>query len=184
MKKRSYWSRDIANMLGIGTSTLRKYCLLLEEKGYVFLRDDNGRRAFTEHDAVALRKLRDLTDNRGMSLDNAAMIVKETMNRGNDDDGKTLSATSDTSGLKRPNERHNEVMDKLNSVIEKQETLEAFNKTLLDRLDKQQEYIENSLNKRDELLMKALREELETQKQIATASEEKQGFWSRLFGKK
>lgn len=175
--KKPYWSKEIADMLGIGTSTLRKWCLILERNGYRFLRDEHDRRAYTEHDAIALRKLKDLTEHRGMTLDNASIVVIETLNR---DKSQTVTLSA-TPGTKRANERHDEIMAKLESVIEEQK---AFNKVLLDRLNQQQEYIDERLNKRDELLMKTLREELETRKQLAAASEEKSRFWSRLFGKK
>src|SRR5690554_8085403 len=42
--KKPYWSKEIADMLGIGTSTLRKWCLILERNGYRFLRDEHDRR--------------------------------------------------------------------------------------------------------------------------------------------
>jgi ribosomal protein S9 len=47
------------------------------------------------------------------------------------------------------------------------------NRTLIQRLDEQQTYIEERLNKRDELLVESLRETLETKKLlIATAKEQ------------
>jgi hypothetical protein len=47
------------------------------------------------------------------------------------------------------------------------------NRTLIQRLDEQQTYIEERLNKRDELLVESLRETLETKKLlIATATEQ------------
>lgn len=89
---KTYWSREIADLLDIGSSTLRKWCLLLEQNGYLFLRDEHERRAFTEHDAIALRKLKDLTKDKGMTLENAVIAVISTHNR-NQNEERTLSAT-------------------------------------------------------------------------------------------
>lgn len=177
MGEQTYWSKEIADMLGIGTSTLRKWCLLLEDKGYTFLRDEHDRRAYTEHDAIALRKIKELTEQRNMKLENACIVVVETLNR-EKSQNITLSAMP---VYKRSSERHDEIMNKLESVIERQE---AFNKALLERLDKQQEYIDKSLKRRDEQLMQSLREELETRRQLAAAEEKKDSFLSRLFKKK
>ena len=37
-----YGSSDIADVLHIQESTLRKYCLLLEKSGYEFLKNEQG----------------------------------------------------------------------------------------------------------------------------------------------
>ena len=47
-----------------------------------------------------------------------------------------------------------------------------FNKTLLEQLQKQDDYIKNSINERDRKLMTALKESIETKKQIAAIAEE------------
>lgn len=61
-------------------------------------------------------------------------------------------------------------------------TQEDFNKRLLEQLEKQQEYIDDKMTKRDEELIRLVREQQETKRMIA-ASEEKKGFLARLFGK-
>lgn len=176
---KTYWSREIADTLGIGTSTLRKWCLLLEDKGYNFLRDEHDRRAYTEHDAIALRKMKELTDHRGMTLENAAIAVISTFNR-SAGDSVTLSAPP---VYERSSERHNELTDKLNELIEHTERQTAFNKALLERLDEQERRLESALKRRDEMLVQTLRDELNETKQIAAAQEDerKKGLFSRLF---
>lgn len=42
----TYWGSEVAKNLGIGSSTLRKYCLALEEVGYPFERGSNNSRIF------------------------------------------------------------------------------------------------------------------------------------------
>ncbi|MBX9968382.1 MerR family transcriptional regulator [Priestia aryabhattai] len=60
-------------------------------------------------------------------------------------------------------------------------------KQLTDKLDSQDRYIENNLDKRDEKLTSALREISDTKKLIAAAQEnleqKSRGFWNKLFGK-
>lgn len=65
--------------------------------------------------------------------------------------------------------------EQMQSFIEQQQ---QFNKELLDRLDRQQEYIDKRLNERDKDLMQGIRE-IQEQKQIAAAKEEenKRSWW-------
>ena len=60
-------------------------------------------------------------------------------------------------------------------------------KHLTDKLDSQDQYIENNLEKRDEKLTSALREISDTKKLIAAAQEnleqKPKGFWNKIFGK-
>lgn len=82
--------------------------------------------------------------------------------------------------------------DAYTKIFEEMEQLRELNRQLLLRLDEQQKYIEQRLDrmdeqivKRDELLMKAIREQQETRKLLVAAKEEanKKGFWGRLFKK-
>ncbi|MER2109220.1 MAG: DUF3967 domain-containing protein, partial [Solibacillus sp.] len=52
-----------------------------------------------------------------------------------------------------------------------------FNMKLLERLEKQQKYIENSIDERDKKLMLAIRESMETRRQIAAEEEKKKSWW-------
>lgn len=69
------------------------------------------------------------------------------------------------------------------------EQQKQFNEQLVKKLDEQNHYIKESLERRDRQLMESLRATLEERKQAAlqaaAAEEERKakGFWSRLFGK-
>ena len=52
-----YISKDVATMLKIQESTLRKYCIMLEEQGYHFHKNEHGHRRFMDNDVITLRKL-------------------------------------------------------------------------------------------------------------------------------
>lgn len=68
----AYWANQVADSLNISTSTLRKYCLILEEAGYKFLRGDNQRRAFTQKDIRTLRMFQEIAQNKNTTLEDAA----------------------------------------------------------------------------------------------------------------
>lgn len=70
-----YFSKFVADELGCKTSTIRKYALVLEGKGYVFERNGKDQRTFYDHDIDALRELMELTKNQLNSLDHAADVV-------------------------------------------------------------------------------------------------------------
>ncbi|MDA2384618.1 hypothetical protein PDN41_23235 [Bacillus cereus] len=53
----TYWGSEVAKNLGIGLSTLRKYCLVLEEAGYPFERGNNNSRIFYHKDVATIERL-------------------------------------------------------------------------------------------------------------------------------
>lgn len=66
---------DIATVLNIKPSTLRKYSLLLEQSGYLFKKNAQGHRWYTDTDLMALRKFITLKDSSGMTLEDSADAV-------------------------------------------------------------------------------------------------------------
>ena len=151
--KAIYTSHDVSSILKIQESTLRKYCLLLEELGYQFHKNDNKQRGFYDGDVIALKKLIKLKNTPNMTLKQAGIAVM-TWKYGD-------SVTEpDTSA-----QRHNELLERF-------EKLEEFNKVLIDQLKKQQEIIDHSLKERDRALIEALKESMEHQKLIATSVQE------------
>lgn len=66
---------DIATVLNIKPSTLRKYSLLLEQSGYIFKKNAQGHRWYSDTDLMALRKFITLKDSSGMTLEDSADAV-------------------------------------------------------------------------------------------------------------
>ena len=64
---------DIATVLNIKPSTLRKYSLLLEQSGYTFQKNAQGHRWYTDTDLMALRKFITLKDSSGMNLEDLTL---------------------------------------------------------------------------------------------------------------
>lgn len=98
--EKAYWANQVADSLNISTSTLRKYCLILEEAGYKFLRGDNQRRAFTQKDIRTLRMFQEIAQNKNTTLEDAAKHVlkqsithadiKSVMNKINSDENYVM----------------------------------------------------------------------------------------------
>ncbi|MCQ6530843.1 hypothetical protein [Bacillus mycoides] len=53
----TYLGTEVAKKIGIGKSTLRKYCVALEKAGYVFERSNKNARIFYYNDIEILKKL-------------------------------------------------------------------------------------------------------------------------------
>lgn len=172
----TYTTQQLAEVLQIGRSTLNKYSRSLEENGYIFIKGENEKRAYTEHDIVALRQLMAYFD-RGMAYDSAIKSVASQYKR----TGNTqiaIAATQQSIMSEALDNRYVALEEKLEKLVE-------MNKTLFVRLDDQEQYIRRALTDRDAQLIAALREMREDRQQLAAAleTEKKKSLWSRLFGK-
>jgi DNA-binding transcriptional MerR regulator len=167
---------DVCTLLGIKESTLRKYALILQDAGYKFHVNDKGQRGYFEKDVIVLKRFMEIKQNRDMTLEQAAEAVMAWVQQSN--------IAVSVIDKKQESERYNDDIKTLKEMVAQQNELL---KELTTRLDQQQKYIEESLKKRDELLMQSLKESMETRRMIAAAKEEdekkKKGFWSRLLGK-
>jgi transposase len=154
---KTWWSRELAEHLSIGGSTLRKWSLELEKAGYVFLRDELGRRAYVEHDAIALRQLKKALDS-GKSYDSATKSITAEYYRTHSDE-ITLSAKAD---FPVDEERYDALDSKIDAQAEQIAQLIEMNRALFVRLDER----EDSIQKLTEIVT--------TQKAIAAAGEDRQ----------
>lgn len=161
-----YGSNDIATNLNIQESTLRKYCLILEENGYEFLKNERGHRAFFDNDLIAFKKFLEFKDKADMSLKEAAKAVTAWKSG--------FIVTEHDTDNQRYISRYD---DLVNEFKEFRESQNEFNKELLNQLQKQQEYIDSRLEERDQKLMLSLKETLETKKQLALANSQKKKWW-------
>lgn len=164
--EKAYTTKEISLTLDIGTSTLRKWCLALEENGYFFARTDSHRRLFIDRDLVALRYFQKLVQGENFSLDNAAKVIASKY--------KTEASESRTPSVPLEDERYFERsyvedIEELKELITNQsEVMTKQNeliKDLVTRIDQQQKYIDEKLarqderlTKRDELLLEAIKE--------------------------
>lgn len=164
--KTIYSSSDIATNLNVQESTLRKYCLILEEDGYEFLKNERGHRAFFDSDLIALKKFIEFKDDADMSLKQSAKAVTAWKN------GFTM--TEHDTEEKRYVARYDDLVNEFREFRESQNT---FNQELLKQLQKQQQYIDTRLEERDQKLMLSLKETLEAKNQLAITTSEKKKWW-------
>ncbi|MGX9952680.1 DUF3967 domain-containing protein [Bacillus subtilis] len=170
-----YNSSDTAAILKIQESTLRKYCIMLEEAGYKFHKNEHGHRGYFNDDVIALKRLIEIKKHPDMTLKQACNAVISWIKEKDVTDSDITDITDD--------ERHNDSYNKLlNEFEEFKKQQEEFNKELIDQLKKQQEYIQNSLLERDKKLLEAIRESQETKKLIAATQQEekeeqKKSWW-------
>jgi predicted ribosome quality control (RQC) complex YloA/Tae2 family protein len=185
----AYWGKEIAEILQIGDSTLRKWCLSLENQGYIFARGQNNSRAFVERDLLILRRMKDLVQNKGITLEMASEAV---ITRLEPPEGTASVLEESREGEQPlpsvPSVPSVQLNELLLDILESQERLEQQNKQLISKLEEQQNYINNKLEKRDRQIMEALRETQEAKKLIASSLEQqeqenKKGLFARLFGK-
>lgn len=180
---RYYASREMCERLDISDSTLRKWCISLEKNGYTFTRGEQNRRLFLNQDLEALDHLKLLVQGKKMSLENATIIITSRYN-------ESRSSTGTPSVLEE-NNNEGEIINKLYEHIKKQdqfiEKQEQFNQELLKRLDKQAEYINNRLDKRDKSLLNTMDQLMQQRKEemklLEQATSQKDNWFTRMFKK-
>lgn len=205
--ERAYWGKDVAKQLGIGRSTLTKWCLALESQGYPFVRGENNSRAFTEQDIFVLQHMKELVQIRSLTLETAVNVV---LSRVDSDKGtgavreeNNLSQSQNSHALQSQEqlrEQENKGMALLFQHMETMTVEFAAMKQELQDIKAQNEYLKEVIhtqekkqaqleydrsdkeNKRDEQLMSLIRDMQETKKMIA-ATEEKKSWIAKLLGK-
>lgn len=175
-------SKDIAAMVGIAESTVRKYAAALEDAGYPFTKDGDGEKAariFTGSDAMVMRHLKELREKANVPVEQAAQIVASKHPKG------MLQVAAFDATAFRPNidmlistinERHEERYSALEMKVDEQsaqiEKLIEMNSALFTALD------ELSTNN------SRLTEIVTAQKAIAAGSEDQREERERLRDEK
>jgi len=177
-KEREHTSGEIATMIGIGATTVRKYALYLEKMGYCFHRSNNNARLFTTTDIMAVRYLKELREKTNITVEQAAAIVSDKFDAKGSEKQVTTSVTQ--------SEMTSEYFHELKQMIQQQNKLLG---DLIQLMNRQQEYIDEQLTLRDRTLMHTITEKLNAQKSaVAAAAEEAQenekpSLFSKVFKK-
>jgi DNA-binding transcriptional MerR regulator len=173
--QKAYWSKDIADLLEISTSNLRRWSIDLENAGYLFCRDEHNRRAYLEKDIMPLRKLKEFLGN-NMSKNDAIKAVISMFPQDLTSE-LTLPVNDD---IVRFSKR--ELQEVINDVVRK--AIEEEREAMFQAF----EYKMNDLvEKRDRMLVQQLNRSLEEkQLEIAAAKEQesvrpKKSWWRFLF---
>lgn len=72
-----YTTKEIATLLDMAISTVRKYAQQLEKSGYIINKTASKARVFSENDIMILRYLKDLRDKTNITVEQASSIVIE-----------------------------------------------------------------------------------------------------------
>ncbi|MCR8636958.1 hypothetical protein [Paenibacillus radicis (ex Xue et al. 2023)] len=155
-------SKDIAAMIGIAESTVRKYAAALEDAGYPFTKDGDGEKApriFTESDAMVMRHLKELREKSNLPVEQAAQLISAKHPKGTLQiaaSNAIAPITDYNTIINAIHERHDKRFDALEEKIN---GINKFNEVLLERLDE-----------RDDVI-RVLQEALAVQKALAATTE-------------
>ncbi|PFH90489.1 DNA-binding protein [Bacillus cereus] len=200
--KTLYSPSDVAEQLGIQSSTLRKYADVLEKEGYTFIKNERGHRKYREIDVMVLRKVIYLKNDTDMTLENATKQIvswhqgvevlpleRHEVERYEEPDFNATPLQTMIQEQKVVIEKQNELLQELTKRLTAQDQRFAQRESeLLNAIQSIRESqdliaINNSedLAKnqgRDEMLMQTIREVQEVKKMIAASKDKKwYEFW-------
>jgi DNA-binding transcriptional MerR regulator len=164
-----YTTKEIATLLDMAISTVRKYAQHLEKSGYIFNKTASKARIFSENDIMVFRYLKDLRDKTNITVEQATSIVIERFGK----DEAASTAALDNPPTDIPYEtQYNEMEMKLNKQAEQIKALSA-------RLDK----AEKQSDRRYKLLLDNMKKLLHPLKALLQENKKRTSWISRIFGK-
>ncbi|KAB2488220.1 DUF3967 domain-containing protein [Priestia endophytica] len=186
--EKAYWTKEVAERLNIGQSTLRKWCAALEENGYQFTKGQRGVRAFLESDIEVLGKMKVVLNEIGTTLEEAVNIALDERESAPahvapSPEGVSIEQENDRAPVAMSPEILNVLLENykedLLSVVREEirETLKNQEERALERERISEERAKEREEKRDENLAAVLRETLETKKMLVASLEEKKKKW-------
>lgn len=169
---------ELAEKTNIPDTTIRRYIAKFPD----FFQVKGGSRSRRYEDTAikVLVRIKNLFDN-GYETDQVdaklrhefPMVVDGDKTEEPESHTPTLATAEDITEIKQ-------------ALSQQSEALHEFNKLLLEKLDQQQRYIDEKLEKRDQLLMESIRVSQEEKRALiemaASSNEKKKGFFTRLFG--
>lgn len=189
--EKAYWISEVAELTGMNINTIRKYCLMLEQKGYRFTRDEQDRRAFLAKDITVIQEMNRLKRVEKMTLEDAVESIILRFADSNTDveatyvmpiitDNQTISESlqTQTEKIASLHDMFTRYIDDQNVRLKQQH---LFNQSLLDQLKDLDRYIDTKLKERDERLMETLNVVLETKKLLVATQEKPKKKWFHFW---
>lgn len=139
---KAYTSSEVAQTLGVSTSTLRRYSIALETSGYVIIRNDKDQRVYVQDDINVLKKQQELID-AGIAVTKAADMVCKQENISKDVTGASTSAPALV-----PEELIKQIEQMSEQFISKQE---ENNMKLIEEIERDRELVIGEIKKDREL---------------------------------
>ncbi|PEL03017.1 DNA-binding protein [Bacillus toyonensis] len=200
--KTLYSPGEVAEQLGIQSSTLRKYADVLEKEGYTFIKNERGHRKYRESDVMVFRKVINLKNDTDMTLENATKQIvswhqgveilpleRHEIERYEEPDFNATTLQTMLQDQNKVIEKQNELLQELSKrLIEQDQRFAQRESELLSAIQTIQEsqvlIATNSSEDvaknqgRDEMLMQTIREVQEVKKMIAASKDKKwYEFW-------
>lgn len=172
-EERAFFNKDVARILGIGDSTVRKWCLELEKNGYNFVRGHKESRAFLQLDITALNYFQNLTKEGSYSLEQAAKIVVERFKDRRDSD---IAASVPSNSERSPSVAETY----LKQLVELQKEQIEQNRELLQKLSERDKIIEEQMRYISRMNEQAAAIEQENAQQLLVTHEDDSGKKKRL----
>ncbi|HDR7695597.1 DUF3967 domain-containing protein [Bacillus sp. CH_48] len=200
--KTLYSPSDVAEQLGIQSSTLRKYADVLEKEGYTFIKNERGHRKYRESDVMVFRRVINLKNDTDMTLENATkQIVSwhqgvEVLPLERHDVERYEEPNFNATPLQTMIQEQKEIIEKQNDLLQEltkrlmdqderfiQRELELLNaiQSIQDSqkfiaMNSSEEIVKNQ--SRDEILLKTIREFQEVKRMISASKDKRwYEFW-------
>ncbi|HDR4909366.1 MULTISPECIES: DUF3967 domain-containing protein [Bacillus] len=200
--KTLYSPSDVAEQLGIQSSTLRKYADVLEKEGYTFIKNERGHRKYRESDVMVFRRVINLKNDTDMTLENATkQIVSwhqgvEVLPLERHDVERYEEPNFNATPLQTMIQEQKEIIEKQNDLLQEltkrlmdqderfiQRELELLNaiQSIQDSqkfiaMNSSEEIVKNQ--SRDEILLKTIREVQEVKRMISASKDKRwYEFW-------
>lgn len=166
--EQAYYSHEIEESTGLKNSTLRKYCGLLEEKGYRFDRGRHNARVFYDKDRIILKRIVAVMKERGIAVEQAIELAIASTQQ-------TDVATAAT-----VEQADNNVLDRLGRIEQTQDAiLKHLQEEAEERKRERREQRERDA-RRDAQFMSIIRA-MQEEKRLIAASKQYIPLWKRLF---
>jgi DNA-binding transcriptional MerR regulator len=163
--------KDAAKVAGVSESTVKKYMNKVEKfSNYRMERSNDGKLVFSELDINLLRSINKLKKIKGFTVDIAIrQAISDVLGISDGPNKSNVSTTelvdmSDVKNVPDMSAKFNVISDKIDKVINHNKELEnqnkeqaEFNKLLVEKLDQQERYIRESLERRDQALLESIR---------------------------
>lgn len=200
--KTLYSPGDVAEQLGIQSSTLRKYADVLEKEGYTFIKNERGHRKYRESDVMVFRKVINLKKDTDMTLENATKQIvswhqgvevlpleRHEIERYEEPDFNATTLQTMIQDQKEIIEKQNELLQELTKRLTEQDQRfiqrESELLSAIQTTQKSQALIATNISEdmvknqgRDEILMQTIKEVQEVKKMIAASKDKKwYEFW-------
>lgn len=187
-----YSASEVYKRLGISDSTLRKYMEVLSREGFSVKKDKRGRREYSEGDIIVIERLIELSKHDGMTLEKAAKMIAQQIEKINPDLIKEEPKETDIIPfhIQEQLQQQYSVMAQemkqgmLAMEMRLSEQAKQSNEEIKASIEQHNERVEKRLEARDETLMKTLREMQETKRmmqefrdEVAAANEKKKPWW-------